>query len=66
MELFRVFIKNRYYSPDYIDKQTEQSIKTQKNIEVFLIIKFSESLVDTVNISSVIPLEWEQDDYFAY
>ncbi len=59
MEFFRVFMKNRYYSPDYIDKQTEQPVKTQKNIEVFLIIKFSESLVDTVNIFSVIPLEWE-------
>ena len=43
----------------FIHKQTEQSVKTQKNIKVFLIIKFSESLVDTVNIFSVIPLEWE-------
>lgn len=54
---FCVFMKNRYYSRDYVYKQTEQSVKTQKNIEIFLIIKFSESLVDTVNIFSVIPLE---------
>lgn len=65
MGFFRVFMKNRYYSPDYVYKQTEQSVKTQKNIEVFLMIKFSESLVDNVNIFSVIPLEWESNDYFA-
>lgn len=42
----------------FTQKQTEQSVQIKK-IEVFLIIKFSESLVDTVNIFSVIPLEWE-------
>jgi hypothetical protein len=43
----------------FTHKQTEQSVKKQKKIEVFLIIKFSKSLVDTVNIFFVIPLEWE-------
>lgn len=65
MEFFRVFMKNRYYSRDYVYKQIEQFVKTQKNIELFLMIKFSEFLVDSVNIFSVTPLEWESDDYFA-
>jgi hypothetical protein len=58
--LFRVFRNNRYHSPDYVYTQTNRTVcKKSKKIEALLIIKFSESLVDTVNIFSVISLEWE-------